>query len=455
MKRLASGFLDEWLVSSRRKPLVLRGARQVGKTWLVRDLAARHSLQLIELNLERFPEYADHFRANDPRRAVAELEADLGVAIDPRRSLLFLDEIQATPQLLAFLRWFFEEMTELPVIAAGSLLEFVLREHDFSMPVGRVAYCHIEPVSFYEFLHASENDKLRSALAHAAESGELGARLHEKALALFGEYCLIGGLPEVVAARIAGEGMAACMRLQRDLVATYRDDFNKYRGRASVDLLRRAMDAVPRQLGGKFVYSRVEADAKHRDIRQAVQLLERARVCHRVEHTAANGVPLGAETNPRLFKTILMDIGLVSIQLGLSLLELRDLDRTVWANKGALAKQFIGQHLRCLAREFEEPRLFYWQRTGGRQGEVDYILQHGRHVVPIEVKSGTAGAMKSLHAFMHEKRLGLAVRFDTNPPSVQDLDVKTTTGYPVKYRLLSLPLYMTEDLPAGIERCKP
>lgn len=452
MKRFVSGFLDEWLVAPTRKPLVLRGARQVGKTWLARDLAKRHSFQLIELNLERFPEYAEHFRANDPRRAVSDLEADLGTTIDPKHSLLFLDEIQATPQLLAFLRWFYEEMPEMPVIAAGSLLEFALRDHDFSMPVGRTAYCHIEPVSFYEFLDASGNGKLRSALANAAESGELSARLHERSLELFGEYCLVGGLPEVMAEHVAGKGMTACMQLQRDLVATYRDDFNKYRGRLSVDLLRRAMDAVPRQLGSRFVYSHVEADTKHREIKQAVQLLELAGICHRVEHTAANGLPLGAETNPRLFKAIHVDIGLVSVQLGLSKLGLRDLDQVVWANKGALAEQFVGQHLRCIPREFEEPRLFYWQRTGGRQGEVDYIIQHGRYIVPIEVKAGAAGMMKSLHAFMYARGFEVAVRFDTNPPSVQKLNVRTTTGESVQYRLLSLPIYMTESLPAGLDR---
>ena len=127
------------------------------------------------------------------------------------------------------------------------------------------------------------------------------------------------------------------------------------------------------------------------------------------------------------------------------------LDRVVWANKGGLAEQFVGQHLRCLFRSFEEPRLFYWQRAEGRQGEVDYIIQQGSRVVPIEVKAGSAGSMKSLHAFMHNKQLPLAVRFDTNPPSVQDMNVQTTTGDPVRYKLLSLPLYMVESLPAAVQ----
>jgi predicted AAA+ superfamily ATPase len=450
MKRYISDFLDEWLNSSTRKPLILRGARQVGKTWLVRDLAIRHSLQLIELNLEQFPEYADHFSSNDPKRVIADLEADLGITIIPKKTLLFLDEIQSTPKLLAFLRWFYEDMPQLPVIAAGSLLEFTLKDHNFSMPVGRVEYCHVEPISFYEFLDASGNGKLKSSLEYTVESGDLNIRLHNKALNLFGIFCLIGGLPEITAKYISENDITACMKLQRNLIAAYQDDFNKYRGRISIDTLRHTMESIPYQLSNRFIYNEVKSSARHRDIKQSMQLLELARICHKIEHTASNGLPLGAETNDKLFKTIFLDIGLVSAQLGLSILELSNLPQVIWANKGALAEQFIGQHLRCISPSFENPRLFYWQRTNGRQGEIDYVIQSGTHIIPIEVKAGTAGSMKSLHAFMHNKKLKLAIRFDTNPPSNQNIDVKTTTGEPAKYHLISLPLYMVESLPNAI-----
>jgi predicted AAA+ superfamily ATPase len=452
MKRALADFLDSWLTSSDRKPLIVRGARQVGKTWLVRDMAQRHSRQLVEVNFERRPELAHHFRVNDVQRVLKELEADLGVSIQSDSTILFLDEIQAAPSLLAFLRWFHEDMPALPVVAAGSLLEFILREHDFSMPVGRVAYCHVEPVTFYEYLDASGNERLRAALVNSVESSDLSPLLHQKALDLFGQYCLIGGLPEVMADWIEKQDGKRRLQLQRDLIATYRDDFNKYRQRVSVELLRHAMDAVPKQLGGRFVYGHVGADAQHRDIKRTIELLTLARVCHRVEHTSANGLPLGAETNPRLFKTILVDIGLASAQLGLSGIELRDLDRMVWANKGGMAEQFVGQHLRSLFMAFEEPQLFYWQRTEGRQGEIDYIVQQGGRIVPVEVKAGATGSMKSLHAFMCAKQFPLAVRFDTNPPSVQDMDVRTTTGDAVQYRLLSLPLYMVESLPVAVQQ---
>ena len=288
MNRSVSVYLDEWLADPNRKPLLVRGARQVGKTWLVHNLAERHSRQIVEVNLERRPELADHFDSNDPRRILSDLEADLGVSIRPETSILFLDEIQAVPRLLACLRWFCEDMPELPVVAAGSLLDFALQEHDFSMPVGRITYCHVEPLSFYEFLDASGNGKLRAKLISAGETGDLRMRIHQRSLELFSEYCVVGGLPEVVADWIAHRDDSRRLRLQRDLVAAYRDDFNKYKNRVPADLLRRVMDAVPRQVGNRFVYGHVEADAGHRGIKQAVELLVLARVCHRIEHTAAN-----------------------------------------------------------------------------------------------------------------------------------------------------------------------
>jgi len=452
MNRSVSTFLNDWLVNPNRKPLVMRGARQVGKTWLIRELAKSQSRTLIEVNLEKRPELAVHFLSNDPRQIVSDLETDLGMDIHPDTSILFLDEIQAVPRLLASLRWFYEEMPELPVVAAGSLLDFTLAEHDFSMPVGRIMYCHVEPLSFFEFLTASGNEKLREALNRAGATGILSPRFHERSLELFSEYCITGGLPEIVAEWLEVRDDNRRLQLQRDLIAAYRDDFNKYRNRVSTDLLHRVMDAVPKQLGNRFVYTHADEDSSHRHLKQAVDMLTLARVCHRIEHTAANGLPLGAESNPRLFKMIMTDIGISTVQLGLSRLEFRNVSQVVWANKGGLAEQFVGQHLRCLFKPWEEPRLFYWQRTGGRQAELDFIIQYGAQIIPIEVKAGSSGSMKSLHAFMQSKQLPLAVRLDTNLPSVQDLDVQTTTGESVRYRLLSLPLYMTETLPVAIDR---
>ena len=451
MQRFVSTFLEDWLGQSNRKPLIMRGARQVGKTWLVRNLGQTSSRTVIELNFEKHPELADHFLSNRPASIIADLEADLNIDIIADQAILFLDEIQAVPTLLASLRWFYEDMQELPVIAAGSLLDFALEEHDFSMPVGRVVYCHVEPLSFFEFLLASGNTKLHKALCTAALNSTLSPRLHERSLKLFSEYCLTGGLPEIVQAWVQNRDSEQRVQLQQALLAAYRDDFNKYRKRAvSTDLLRRVMESVPKQTGGHFVYNQVDTSDKHPNLKKALDMLKLARVCYRVEHTHANGLPLGAEGNSRLFKVMLLDIGLSTAQLGLSKLDIRDFNHTIWANKGGIAEQFVGQQLRNLSASWDEPRLFYWQRSGGRQGEIDFIFQQGPHIIPIEVKAGSAGSMKSLHAFMYEKKLTLAVRLDSNPPTTQNLDVRTTTGNEARYRLISLPLYMAETIPLAI-----
>ena len=209
------------------------------------------------------------------------------------------------------------------------------------------------------------------------------------------------------------------------------------------------------QLGGKFVYSRVDASMRHSELKEAFEILALARLCHRVQHTAGNGLPLGAEVNERFFKAVSLDAGLACAHLGLQPIRPADLQRLVWANRGAMAEQLVGQQLRSARPAYEEPRLFYWQRSGGRQGEIDYLIEHGPRVVPIEVKAGAAGTMKSLHAFMAAKGLPLAVRCDTNPLSLVDLHVVTTTGIPVEYRLLSVPLYMVETLPRLLEWADP
>ncbi len=230
MQRFASKELDKWLKSHHRKPIVLRGARQVGKTWLVRDLATRHHLELIELNFERFPTLADLFSENKPEEILTNIEAELGKTIDPASSILFLDEIQAAPELFSKLRWFKEDMPNLPVVAAGSLLEFALNKYEYSVPVGRITYLYLEPMSFFEFILSSGNHALYEKLKNFRIEKGLPESLHEKCLALFHDFCLVGGMPEVAKEWVNTKDMKSCIMLQQDLLETYRDDFHKYGG---------------------------------------------------------------------------------------------------------------------------------------------------------------------------------------------------------------------------------
>ncbi|MCP4690138.1 MAG: DUF4143 domain-containing protein, partial [Desulfobacterales bacterium] len=233
--------------------------------------------------------------------------------------------------------------------------------------------------------------------------------LHEKCLNLFHAYCLVGGMPEVVEEWTNNGNIKSCIKIQHDLLATYRDDFHKYGGEIDAGLLSKIMFSAAGQLGNKFIYSRVDPDKKMARVKKALSSLSQAKVCTKVLHTSGNGLPLGAESNEKFFKVIMVDVGLVSVQLGLTSTRLSRAKAIVFSNKGGLAEQFVGQQLRAARAPLMEPELFYWQRIGGRQGEIDYIIQHGARVVPIEVKSGPAGAMKSLHQFMAEKRLDFAV----------------------------------------------
>jgi len=452
MIRFAADELDRWLKGPDRKPLVMRGARQVGKTWLVRDFAKRHGLELIELNLEKYPHYADLFSDNSPREILKNIEAQLALKILPESSCLFLDEIQAVPELFSKLRWFREDMPELPVIAAGSLLEFALGKAAFSMPVGRITFFYLEPLSFFEFAMASGNEALYEKMISATPRKPLPHPLHLRCMELYRQYCLVGGMPEAVQAWFGGGDMQACIKLQHDLLATYRDDFHKYGGGIDARLLHRILLSVARQLGNKFVYSRVDPDVKAPLVKNSVMLLSQAKVCSKVAHTSGNGLPLGAESNDKFFKALMVDIGLVSAHLGLSSVKPAELESMLFSNKGGLAEQFVGQQLRAAQTPEVDPQLFYWQRTGGRLGEIDYVLQHGNHIVPVEVKSGAAGSMKSLHQFVAEKNLAMAVRLDANSPSLEEMNVKTTQGQAVTYRLLSLPLYLAGNLTALLDR---
>lgn len=447
MKRTGLIFLKEWLSSTDRKPLVIRGARQVGKTWLVRHLAESENLNLIELNLEKRPSLASLFSTNDPRQIILNLEAAFNRTINPQKSLLFLDEIQAVPELLAKLRWFAEDMRELPVIAAGSLLEFVLSKHAISMPVGRINYMHLEPLSFEEFLLANDKSRLVEYIKLYTVGNEIAREIHEQLMGLFKEYIIVGGMPQAVSSWVNKRSLQAVSQVHHDLIATYRDDFAKYSGRMSTERLEDVLMAVPKHLGKKFVYSRVNPSIQIDAIKRSLDLLSKARVCHKVLGSAANGVPLAAEVQEKYLKVILLDVGLCSAILGLSLDQINLITELDLINKGGIAEQVVGQLLRTIAPPYVEPALYYWHREEkGSSAEIDYVIQYRNIVIPIEVKAGSTGSLKSLHYFMGLKQFPLAVRINSDIPQKIEVSVKDNQGNPVKYLFLSIPFYLLGEL---------
>lgn len=446
MHRKGLAFLNEWLQSSGRKPLIIRGARQVGKTWLVRHFAQENRRTLIEINLERRPQLASLFAENDPQKILLHINAAFDESIDAHTGLLFLDEIQAAPELFAKLRWFAEEMPELPVIAAGSLLEFVLSSHSMSMPVGRINYMHLEPLSFTEFLQAL-NPGLFAYINAFNWQISIPQEIHEQLMTLFKEYIIIGGMPQAVNQWVQSHSLKAVNQIHYDLLATYRDDFAKYRGRIALERLDEVMMAVPLYLGGKFVYSKVNRDVQSASMKQSLDLLTKARICTRVFGTAANGVPLGAEIQDKYMKVILLDVGLCSTVLGLSLDQLYAVREIDLINKDGIAEQVVGQLLRTIAPFYIEPALYYWHRDEkGSNAEIDYVIQHRNQVIPIEVKAGSTGSMKSLHLFMGLKRFPIAVRTNSDLPSKTEINVLDHQGNRVQYALFSVPFYLVERL---------
>ncbi len=277
MNRDAMADLEKWLERPDRKPLVVRGARQVGKTWLIRELAARTGKRLLELNFERELQDASLFADRDTAAMARRLEARFGRRIDPAEDLLFLDEIQAAPQVFSNLWWFAEEMPELPVVAAGSLLDFVLEDHTFSMPVGRISYLHLDAMSFDEFLAAIGQEGLPQYGSRFTWGEEIPEALHARMLSCFREYVFVGGMPSAVGSWTAVQSPIECAEVHHRLVATYRDDFHKYRNRVPTERLVRVFDAVPRLLGQKFVCSRVSREERSGQIKQALDLLCKAR----------------------------------------------------------------------------------------------------------------------------------------------------------------------------------
>ena len=451
LNRTEIKYLHDWSRQNPHKPVVIRGARQVGKSTLVREFARSARFSLVELNFERNPELREAFAFRDPSRILATVALLTGQTVGAGTSLLFLDEIQSAPEALSALRYFHEELPELHVVAAGSLMEFALADARFSMPVGRVEYLHLGPMEFEDFMGAMGHPELASHLQEFSLSDldehAIPRPLHDKYLDLLRQYCVVGGLPEAVSAYVQTRDFARVSRVQQSVVATYRDDFNKYSHGSLQGRIQMVFDRLPAMVGRKFKYAQVSRDHRAAELADALRHLCMARVASRVRHTAANGLPLAAEADERRFKCLCMDVGLMCAALHLDVLDLGKQDLTL-VNQGAVAEQFIGQHLLYGGARYETPELHYWAREArNAAAEVDYLVAPAREVVPVEIKAGTTGSLRSLHQFLKEKRRDFAIRFNADVPSLLRDSKGLPDGTRIDYRLLSLPLYMVGQAP--------
>ena len=447
MKRSATTSLQQWKDSPRRKPLVIRGARQVGKSYLVEELGRACFDQLVTLNLERDPDLGELFSSRDPGRILQAIELQVGTRLVPGQTLLFLDEIQAAPEAFAALRYFYEERPDIHVIAAGSLLDFAFRQPGFSVPVGRIEYLHLGPMAFEEFLLALGKDQLVEYLADFRFGVQIPEAIHRLLMDHVRLFLVVGGMPAAVSAYAETATFESCEAEKQSILNTFVDDFGKYAGRVDPQRMRRVFTRLPLLVGGKLKYVSVDPDDQARSIARALSLLCEARVAYRVHHTSANGVPLGAEQKDSVFKVLFVDVGLMTSSCGLNLLDFQRADELALVNQGAVCEQFVGQHLLQQEQSFAPPELFYWVREKTRSSaEVDYVLSAGSTVLPVEVKAGKTGTLRSMQVFLQEKGLPLAVRVNSDLPSCYEAQYALPHATDRTFRLLSIPFYLIGQL---------
>lgn len=416
--RFIDSYLSEWTSRPSHKPLLLRGARQTGKSTAVRHLAESFE-SFVEINFEKQASYKPLFEVKDidVKKIVAQISAMAGKRIESGKTLLFLDEVQACPEAIMSLWFFKEDLPELHVVAAGSLLEFALEDLS-SFGVGRIHSMFMFPMTFDEFLIANGEQLLLEARNHASSTHPLPQPLYEKLVGLMRTFMLVGGMPEAVAKWVETHDYLACQEVQDDIVVTYEDDFPKYRKKIDPTLLRLTLRSAAVQATKKFVYSAVGGNYKITEVKKALDMLAKAGIIIPVTHTDGNGLPLGSEADTSYQKMLLLDTGLMLRLLNMTTGDISELteqiltsDITDLINKGPIAEMLAGLELLHYRTPNIRHEMYYWQRhSKNSQAEVDYISSYRQTVLPIEVKAETQGGMKSLWMFMREKKLANAIR---------------------------------------------
>lgn len=429
--------LQEWKDSTTRTPLILRGARQVGKTYTVERFAEKNFANYIKINFELDRDYKNYFKSNlDTHKFLAALSLDNNITIIPGKILIFFDEIQECPEALQALRYFYEELPQLHIIAAGSLLEFTLNSDKFKMPVGRISFKFLRPLSFYEFLQAQNKGQLIDYIKNL--QGQSDEIIHKRLLKELDLYYLVGGMPMAVKtfvnhAKDMDLGLGKVREVHHRLLQTYKRDFGKYANASRHDDLEAMLDYIPKSISSKFKYSHVYEGANSRNMKLAFDLLDKAGLCTKIQR-ANNDMPLGASASIKHFKTLFLDIGLMNsaCDLDLDSFLLEDAGHNKF--NGVIAEQFVGQELLNSFPAYQEAKLYYWENTNaGGSAEIDYLIAHKAQIYPLEVKAGTTGKLKSLHYYMKNYKTDLGLRI-SNKKLEQDNDI------------LSIPLYAVAEI---------
>jgi predicted AAA+ superfamily ATPase len=362
-------------------------------------------------------------------------------AIEAGKTLLFLDEIQECPQAILALRYFKEQMPDLHVIGAGSLLEFVLNDPEFRMPVGRVQFMYLRPLSFSEYLEATQNERLREYLHTIQVKDSINEAVHNQLMKLVREYFALGGMPAVIAEYLESKSLLESQTIQTSILATYRRDFGKYAKRTPHELLETIFLKMPGLVGKWLKYATLDPNLRSEVIKTALHKLSDAGIILPIYATSAAGLPLISHANEKKCKFLFLDVGLVkrACNLDLELLFKEDL---LLIHDGIMAEQFVGQELLASTGTDEINGLFSWVREQhSSTAEIDFLIAVGAEIVPIEVKAGALGTLRSLKIFLSEKKLSLGVRISAHPLSLHN-------------GILSIPFYMIEELPRMVGEVK-
>ncbi len=392
MQRIITKKLIEWKDKNGRKPLLLRGARQVGKSYSVIDFGKQYFKgETHIINFEKQPDWKRVFDKNfDIPRIISELEILTNKRIRAGRDLLFFDEIQDCPKAILSLRYFYEQMPELHVIAAGSLLEFALQ--DISFPVGRVQLLNMCPMNFYEFLSATGKDILAETILK--KPVKLSDSIHRLLRDEVKNYFFVGGMPECVKMYAKTKLLADIFEVQSDLLNTFRQDFLKYATYSDKRCLNSVLDSVSKNTGHQIKYSHLAEGFTNPTIRKAFELLETARIFKKVCSSNPEGIPLGAGKSEKIFKSVMLDIGLFSRLSGFFVSTEFNKTDLLSIFRGAMAEQFVGQEL-ISAGHYD---LHYWSRQSkSSSAEVDFLIEKQNEIIPVKVKSGAYGKLKSMH----------------------------------------------------------
>lgn len=432
-KRIIDFHLKKWVHDPYRKPLLLRGARQVGKTYAVRELGKEFD-SFVEVNFEQLREAVSIFEKDlIPEKLILSLSLLLKKEIIPGKTLLFFDEIQEAPRAILSLRYFYEGMPSLHVIAAGSLLEFAIEK--VGVPVGRLSMLYMGPMSFMEYLVATGNHLIAKEILSHQQGVPIEETIHSKILNLLGEYLSIGGMPESVSRWVQTNNPSSSLQVLQQIADTYRQDFEKYARKSQVKYLDLIFRQIPHLIGRDFSYREIHGEYRKRELAPALQLLERANIIHSIYYCSGQGVPIGSEADYDIFKVIYLDIGLCQAILGSDISEwfLNPLEG--FENRGEIAEAFIGQELLCYSNPDSKAQIYFWKRKEkNSSAEVDYLIQSGEQIIPIEVKSGHGSTLRSLKLYLDvHPKTSVAIRF-------------SSLNYSIIDKLDSRPLYAAVSL---------